>query len=84
MFVPETTTHDTILVAVKQAKANYLERVDLFDVFRAANTPEGQKSVAYAFTYRHPERTLTDEEINLEHQKLVQKLQQKVKALIRE
>lgn len=84
MFVPETTTHDTILIAVRQAKANYLERVDLFDVFRGNKIPAGQKSVAYAFTYRHPDRTLTDEEINSEHQKVVQKLQQKVKAEIRD
>ena len=29
-----------------------------FDVFRGKNVPEGQKSLAYAFTYRNPERTL--------------------------
>jgi Ferredoxin-fold anticodon binding domain len=46
-----------VLAAVKQAKPANLERVELFDVFRGKNVPERQKSLAYAFTYRHAERT---------------------------
>ena len=57
MLVPEATTHDAVLAAVKQAKPANLERVELFDVFRGKNVPERQKSLAYAFTYRHAERT---------------------------
>jgi phenylalanyl-tRNA synthetase beta chain len=60
MLVPEATPHEAVLAAVKQAKPANLERVELFDVFRGKNVPAGQKSLAYAFTYRHAERTLTD------------------------
>ncbi len=56
MMVPETTTHDTVLQVVKQTKPANLETVELFDVFRGKNVPAGQKSVAYAFTYRNAER----------------------------
>ena len=52
MLVPEATTHDAVLQIVKQAKPANLEAVELFDVFRGKNVPEGQKSMAYAFTYR--------------------------------
>jgi phenylalanyl-tRNA synthetase beta chain len=84
MLVPETTTHESVVQAVKQARPANLESVELFDVFRGKNVPAGQKSVAYAFTYRHAERTLTDAEVNAAHEKLVGQLKQLPGATIRE
>jgi phenylalanyl-tRNA synthetase beta chain len=46
--------------------------------------PDGQKSLAYAFTYRHADRTLTDPEVNAAHEKLVADLKGKLGAVIRE
>jgi phenylalanyl-tRNA synthetase beta chain len=83
MLVPEATTHDTVLAVVKQARAANLESVELFDVFRGKNVPEGQKSFAYAFTYRAADRTLTDAEVNAAHDKLVEQFRQKLAAVIR-
>ena len=84
MLVPEGLTHEAVLSAVKQSKPANLEQVELFDVFRGKNVPEGQKSMAYAFTYRHSERTLTDAEVNAAHQGLVEQLKQRLGATIRE
>jgi len=61
-----------------------LERVELFDVFRGKNIPAGQKSVAYAFTYRDAEKTLTDAEVNATHEKLVAHFKEKIGAVVRE
>lgn len=83
MLVSESTTHEAVLAAVKQAKAPYLETVELFDVFRGKTVPEGQKSVAYAFTYRHPERTLTDAEANAAHERLLAEFKNALRATIR-
>jgi phenylalanyl-tRNA synthetase beta chain len=74
MLVPEGTSHETIVQSVKQARPANLESIELFDVFRGKNVPAGQKSVAYAFTYRSLERTLTDAEVNSAHEKLVEQL----------
>jgi phenylalanyl-tRNA synthetase beta chain len=84
MLLPEAATHEAVLQAVKQAKPPHLETVELFDVFRGKNVPAGQKSVAYAFTYRQAERTLTDAEVNAAHEKLVAQLQQRLGATVRE
>jgi phenylalanyl-tRNA synthetase beta chain len=84
MLVPEPTTHEAVLGAVKQAKPQNLESVELFDVFRGRNMPEGQKSVAYAFTYRSAERTLTDAEVNAAHEKVVEQFKQRLQAVVRE
>ena len=84
MFVPEAITHDAVLAVVKQARPANLETVDLFDVFRGQHVPAGQKSLAYAFTYRNAERTLTDTEVNAAQEKLVADLKQKLGATVRD
>jgi phenylalanyl-tRNA synthetase beta chain len=84
MLVPGHTTHDAVLATVKQSKPANLEAVELFDVFRGGNVPAGQKSMAYAFTYRSADRTLTDAEVNPAHERLVQSLKTSLLATIRE
>lgn len=84
MIVPEATTHDSVLQVVKQTKPANLESVELFDVFRGKNVPEGQKSLAYAFTYRNSERTLTDAEVGAAHEKLVEQFKKSLQAAVRE
>lgn len=84
MIVPEATTHDDVLGSVRFAKPANLETVKLFDVFRGKNVPEGQKSLAYAFTYRSPEKTLKDTEVNAEHDKVVNAFKEKLNATLRE
>ncbi len=84
MIVPEATTHETVLAVVRQAKPANLERIELFDVFRGKQVPPGQKSLAYAFTYRHAERTLTDADVNAAHEKLVEQFKQRLAAVVRD
>lgn len=84
MLVPEATTHDAVLGAVRQAKPQNLETVELFDVFRGKNIPAGQKSVAYAFTYRGTEKTLTDAEVNAAHEKVLAQFKTALNATLRE
>jgi phenylalanyl-tRNA synthetase beta chain len=84
MLVPESTTHEAVLQTVRQAKPGNLESVELFDIFRGKNVPEGQKSMAYAFIYRHPERTLTDAEATAAHERLVEQFKQRLSATVRE
>jgi phenylalanyl-tRNA synthetase beta chain len=84
MLVPETTLHEAVLAAVRQAKVQNLESVELFDVFRGKNVPEGQKSMAYAFTYRSAEKTLTDAEVNAAQGKVVEQFKRTLQATVRE
>ena len=84
MLVSETATHEAVLQTVRKTKPANLEMVELFDVFRGKNVPEGQKSLAYAFTYRSLEKTLTDAEVNTAHLKIVEALKQNLGATVRE
>lgn len=83
LLVSEEVTHEEILKTAKKAKADNLESIELFDVFRGQNIPEGQKSVAYAFNYRHPERTLKDKEVDKAHNKVTEHLKTKLNATVR-
>ncbi len=83
MLVPEAVTHDAVLSAVKQAKAANLESVELFDVFRGQGVPTGQKSLAYAFTYRAADKTLVDADVNAAHTKVLEALKGQLKAELR-
>jgi phenylalanyl-tRNA synthetase beta chain len=83
LLVPEAVTHDAVLSAVKQAKAANLESAELFDVFRGKHVPEGQKSLAYAFTYRAADKTLTEADVNSAHEKILAALKSGVSAELR-
>ncbi len=83
MLVDESTTHMDVERAVKKAKVQQLDSVEVFDVFRGKHVPEGKKSVAYSFTYRDVSKTLTDAEVNKAHDKLVAQLKSTIGAEIR-
>jgi phenylalanyl-tRNA synthetase beta chain len=73
-----------VMAIVKQARPANLERVELFDVFRGKNMPEGQKSLAFALTYRSAERTLTDAEVNTAQDKVVAAFKAQLQATVRD
>ncbi|MEO8427995.1 MAG: phenylalanine--tRNA ligase subunit beta, partial [Verrucomicrobiota bacterium] len=84
MIVPEATAHEAVLNIFKQTKPQNLESVELFDVFRGKSVPAGQKSMAYAVTYRAADRTLTDAEVNATHSGVVEAFKQQLRAVIRD
>jgi phenylalanyl-tRNA synthetase beta chain len=84
MIVPESVTHEAVLQAVKQTKPANLENTELFDVFRGKHVPEGQKSLAYAFTYRAADKTLSEAEVNAAQEKIVAAFKTQLQATFRE
>lgn len=49
--------------AIRRSGGELLEQVHLFDEFRGAGVPDGTRSLAWRLTWRHPERTLRDKEL---------------------
>lgn len=50
--------------AVVSAAGSNLEAVDFLDTFAGGNIPEGRQSVHFGLRFRHPDRTLTGEEVD--------------------
>ena len=73
--VDEAVTHERLEQCMSSAGGKLLESVRLFDVYRDdKRIGAGKKSMAYALTYRAADRTLTSEEVDKAHAKLVKKV----------
>ncbi len=73
--VGEDVTHEKMAQVMASAGGKLLESVALFDVYRDdERVGAGKKSMAYALTYRAPDRTLTSEEVEKAHERLVKKV----------
>ena len=49
---------------MKKHGGGLIEKIELFDIYTGDQIPEDMKSVAYSITYRAPDRTLREEEVN--------------------
>lgn len=79
---------DSILVAdieetIRKAGGNLVEKVQLFDIYKGAQIPEGKKSIAYAIAYRDEKKTLEDKDIAKVHDKILKALEHKLGAILR-
>ena len=57
--------------------------IELFDVYRGNQIPEGKMSVSFSFTLENYERTLTDEETNGALNKIIEEVKNKFGAELR-
>jgi phenylalanyl-tRNA synthetase beta chain len=64
VVVEDTVAAGAILGSIKELAGDLLEGVKAFDEYRGTQVPEGHKSIAFALTFRSPERTLTDAEVD--------------------
>lgn len=60
--------------AIRSGAGKILEQVELFDIYKGKQIPEGKKSVAYNITMRSPDRTLTDEDVEKAMNKILKNL----------
>lgn len=63
---------------------NIVESVELFDIYSGSQVEKGKKSMAYSITYRADDRTLTDEEVKKVQDKILQQLEEKFEARLRD
>lgn len=84
MIVEEDTQVGTIERVIRETATEILESVKLFDVYRGEQVGEDKKSVAFSLTYRHADKTLTDEEVEAVHSSIIAALRDKLKAAIRD
>jgi len=75
LVVDESLEVGTISEAILGFRQPHLEEVRLFDIYRGSPIPEGKKGVTFRARYQSADRTLTDEEVNQIHQKVVAQLE---------
>jgi phenylalanyl-tRNA synthetase beta chain len=75
MFIPAELENQKIVELIYKTGGRLVEEVFPFDKYK--------DSVAYRLVYRHPERTLTEAEVNSKHQEIIQALTSKLMVRIR-
>src|SRR5262249_38382978 len=83
-FVPESLTHHTLEGVLAAAAGERLLSIELFDVYAGPGTPQGMKSMAYALQYQHPERTMTESEVQAIQDRMVAAVAQECGGRLRE
>ena len=84
LVVDEAVTHERLVQCMTSAGGKLLEDVRLFDVYRdEERVGAGKKSLAYSLTYRAPDRTLTGEDVEKAHARLLAKVEKATGAEVR-
>ncbi len=63
LVAPTSVTAAQIDELIRREAGELLESLTLFDEFVGQGIPEGSRSLAWALTFRHSERTLKDQEV---------------------
>ncbi len=69
---------------IKGAGGTILQDHKLFDAYQGHPVPEGYKSLAYSLFFQHPQRTLTDVEVNISIERIKTALKKKLQAVLRQ
>ena len=72
MLAPAERTQDEAASDIRAAARgaagwDILDELRLFDVYEGKGIPEGFRSLAFSLSYRAPDRTLNDEEVERVH-----------------
>lgn len=82
-IVPVEVKAGSLLQDIRDYGGALLEDVSLFDVYAGAQLPPGHRSLAFALTFRHNEKTLQDEEVERILANIEKNFDEKYKARLR-
>ena len=83
LLINEDITFDTIYQIAKKTDSKILTDINLFDVYKGKNLPEGKKSYAVSFMLKDDSKTLTDKQIDKLMSKLLKKFESEIGAVLR-
>ncbi|MGB9627660.1 MAG: phenylalanine--tRNA ligase subunit beta [Thermodesulfobacteriota bacterium] len=76
VVVREEIEAEKIGEAIWGVKEPLIQEIRLFDVYQGPPIPKGKRGVSYRIRYQAPDRTLTDEEVNQIHEKVIVQLRE--------
>ncbi len=73
-----------IIEVIKKSAGTLCEDVELFDIYQGEQVGKDEKSIAVKLVFRKTDGTLTQEEVNLQVEKILADMKTKYKAKLRE
>lgn len=84
LVVDEDLEAGKLLQVITEKGGKLLARVEVFDIYRGKQVPEGKKSVALRLVFQSPKRTLKEEEINRIMNKIIKTVSHTFGAKLRD
>ena len=72
-----------IETVIKKAAGSLLTNIEVFDVYTGENVGEDEKSIAYNLTFMDAKKTLTEEEVLVAFNKVIEAVESKCEAKLR-
>lgn len=83
LLVPRGTKTVDILNAINIAGGAIVRDVDLFDVYSGKEVPDGRENFAFHIIYQSEEKTLSSQEVDMVHQKIIKLLEENLEWEVR-
>ena len=84
VILDQNVLAEDIIKVIKKAGGKKLTDVKVFDVYVGKNIDEDKKSIAFSLTFEDYTKTLTDEEVTLLFEKVIQAVTEKYEAVLRD
>lgn len=82
-IVNKDITSKEIEMVIKKASGSVLTNIEVFDVYTGENVGKDEKSIAYSLTFNNTKRTLTEEEVMESFKKIIENVEKKCNARLR-
>ena len=83
-IVEKKITSKEIMDFLKHIGGRMVTNIDVFDVYTGENVGENEKSIAYSITFEDATKTLTDEEVMKVFNKMIDEVESKLNARVRD
>jgi phenylalanyl-tRNA synthetase beta chain len=84
MVVDEAVEVEKVTETIWAQDQPFIDEVSVFDIYQGAPIPMGKKGISYRIRFQAGDRTLTDEEVNRYHEKIIFQLMEIFKAELRQ
>lgn len=82
-LVDKTVKAGSVEEAIRRSASMLLRTVELFDIYEGERLESGKKSLAFSLEFMSVERTLTDQEVDAEVEKIVRSIEHEFHASLR-
>ena len=83
-ILDKEVTAGEVMATIKKAGGKLLQNITVFDVYTGENVEANKKSIAFALNFIDPNRTLTEEEVMVVFNNIIEKVQATHKAILRD
>ncbi len=81
--VKKGTTAELLMTVIKKAAGHLLTNITIFDVYEGENVASDERSIAFNLTFSDQNRTLSDEEVMIIFNKIIDEVTKKTNSYVR-